>query len=180
MKLKNFLYNLHPYLLASIASILTIAQITLAFFVRGESPETLQWVGWICIWISGIFGLVPIITFRRKGGVPEGESYVKTTVLVDSGIYAVVRHPQNGTAWLLINGGIILIAWHWTSAVLGLTSMCLVYTDTYKADQYCIEKFGGAYKEYIRKVPRVNFFTGFIKLLWSRGEETGDHSVNKE
>ena len=45
-------------------------------------------------------GLLPIITFRRKGGVAKGESYIKTTVLVDTGIYAIVRHPQGGTAWL--------------------------------------------------------------------------------
>ena len=70
----KLLYNLHPYLLSSIASVLTIAQIALAFILHGEAPEALQWAGWICVWTSGIFGVLPIITFRRKGGVPQGES----------------------------------------------------------------------------------------------------------
>jgi protein-S-isoprenylcysteine O-methyltransferase Ste14 len=173
-RFQKFLYSLHPFLLASIASVLTVAQIVLAFFLHGSCSEALQWAGWICLWTSGIFGMLPIITFRRKGGVPKGESYMKTTALVDTGIYAIVRHPQGGTAWLLINLGIMLIAWHWTSVVLGLASMGLVYADTFKADQYSIEKFGDAYKRYMRRVPKVNFVAGIIRLVWLRGRESGE------
>ena len=161
---KRLFFNLHPYFLSSVASVLTITQIVLAFLLHQPGFETLEWVGWICLWISGIFGTLPIITFRKRGGVPKGESYTKTTILVDTGIYAIVRHPQNGTAWLLINLGVMLIARHWTSVVLGLASMGLVYADTFKADQYCIRKFGEAYKRYMEKVPRVNFVTGIIRL----------------
>jgi protein-S-isoprenylcysteine O-methyltransferase Ste14 len=161
-------YSLHPFLLSSIASVLTIAQIVLAFFLYGYGSEALKWAGWICLWASGIFGLLPVITFRKKGGVSKGESYMKTTLLVDTGIYAVVRHPQGGTAWLMINLGVMLIAWHWTSVVLGLVSSGLVYADTFKTDQYCIEKFGEAYRRYIERVPRVNFLAGIIRLLRPR------------
>ncbi|MFC2054717.1 methyltransferase family protein [Chloroflexota bacterium] len=167
-RFQKFLHSLHPFLLASIACVMTVAQVVLAFFLHGHGFEALQWAGWICLWTSGIFGMLPIITFRRKGGVPKGESYMKTTVLVDTGIYAIVRHPQGGTAWLLINLGVMLITWHWTSVILGLTSMGLVYADAFKADRYCIEKFGGDYKRYMQKVPRVNFLAGFIRLLQRR------------
>jgi protein-S-isoprenylcysteine O-methyltransferase Ste14 len=167
-RFQKFLYGLHPLLLSSIASVLTVVQIVLAFFIHGRSSDALKWAGWSCVWISGIFGILPIIAFRRKGGVSKGESYMKTTALVDTGIYAIVRHPQGGTAWLLINLGVILIAWHWTSTILGLVSMGLAYTDTFKSDQDCIEKFGDAYKLYMERVPRVNFVTGIIRLL--RGE----------
>jgi protein-S-isoprenylcysteine O-methyltransferase Ste14 len=166
---QEFFYGrLHRLLLSSVASVLTVAQIILAFFPHRPGSEALAWAGWICLWTSGIFGIVPIITFRRKGGVPQGESYVKTTVLVDTGIYAIVRHPQGGTAWLLINLGIMLIAQHWTSVVLGLASMLLVYADTFKADQYCIEKFGDAYKHYMERVPRVNFVVGIVQFILCR------------
>jgi len=63
--------------------------------------------------------------------------------------------------------GIILIAWHWTSAFLGLASMGLIYADTFKADQYCINKFGDEYKRYMEKVPRVNFVAGIIGHIQS-------------
>lgn len=164
-RLLRILYSLPRYLLSSIASALTITQIGLAFFLRGIVPDALLWLGWGCVWASGIFGILPIIAFRKMGGVPKGQSYMKTTKIVDSGIYAIARHPQGGTAWLLLNLGVLLIAWHWTSVVLGLVSMGLAYLDTYKADQYLIEKFGEAYKQYMQRVPRVNFVTGIIRLL---------------
>jgi protein-S-isoprenylcysteine O-methyltransferase Ste14 len=170
---QKLVYNLHPYLLSSIASILTVAQIVLAFFLYRSGFIVIKWIGWIFIWTAGIFGILPIITFHRKGGVPKGKSYVNTTVLVDSGIYAIVRHPQGGTSWLLINLGVILVALHWTSLALGLTSMCLVYMDTFKTDQYCIEKFGEAYRQYMKSVPRVNFVEGIVRLIFSSKRKTG-------
>lgn len=166
--LQEFLYGLHPFLLSSVAGVLTVAQIVLAFLLRRAGSEALEWVGWICLWTSAIFGVLPIVTFRRKGGVAKGESYMKTTVLVDTGIYAIVRHPQGGTAWLLINLGVMLVAQHWASVILGFVSMALVYADTFKADQYCIEKFGDAYRQYMGKMPRVNFVAGIIWLLQRR------------
>ena len=167
-RLRRLLDGLHPYLLSSIAGTLTLIQIVLAFLPLGPRSEVVEWVGWICVWTSSIFGVLPILTLRSKGGVAQGQSYIRTTVLVDSGIYAIVRHPQNGTAWLLINLGVMLIAQHWSSVILGLVSSVLVYADTFKADQYCIEKFGDAYRRYMKRVPRVNFVAGIIRLLQGR------------
>jgi protein-S-isoprenylcysteine O-methyltransferase Ste14 len=159
---------IHPLLLGSIAGVLTIAQIILAFLLHREGSGLLRWTGWIFLWTSSIFGILPIITFHLKGGVSRGKSYIHTTVLVDSGIYALVRHPQGGTAWLLINLGIILIAQHWTSLFLGVSSMILAYVDTFKADRQGIEKFGDAYRQYMNRVPRINFFSGIIRLFIHR------------
>jgi len=167
-RLRKTIYSLNPYLLSSVASVLTVAQVILAFFFHAPFSEALQWVGWICLWTAGVFGVLPIYTLRRKGGVPQGESYVKTTRLVDSGIYAIVRHPQGGVAWLLINLGVMLVAQHWLIAVLGLVSMPLVYLDAIKADRYAIEKFGDDYRRYMEKVPRVNFISGILRLIQRR------------
>ena len=167
-RFESFLYALHPYLLSSIASALTVAQIVLAFFFPHTRSAVLEWAGWICLWSSAIFGVLPIIVLRSKGGVAKGQSYIRTTVLVDSGLYAVVRHPQNGTAWLLINLGVMLVAQHWSSWVLGLASMALAYADHFKADQRCVAKFGDPYRRYMRRVPRVNFVLGLIRLVWHK------------
>jgi len=164
-RFQEFLYGLNPWLLSSIAGVLTVAQIVLAFFLRRPGHEALEWAGWICLWTSAIFGWLPIITFRRKGGVSKGESYMKTTVLVDTGIYAIVRHPQMGAAWMLICIGLMLITRHWSSVALGVPAMVLVYLDLLKADQSCIEKFGDAYRHYMERVPRVNFLAGIIRLV---------------
>jgi protein-S-isoprenylcysteine O-methyltransferase Ste14 len=167
-RFREFLYSLHPFLLSSIAGVLTVAEIVLVFVLKQPRLEALEWAGWICWWAGVIFAVLPIITFRRKGGVAEGQSYMKTTTLVDTGIYAIVRHPQGGTAWLLFNLAAMLIAQHWSSMVLGLVSMGLVYADTFKADRYCIEKFGDEYKRYMERVPRVNFVIGIMRLLVRR------------
>lgn len=172
-RFREFLYGLNPWLLSSIAGVLTVAQIVLAFFLHRPGFEALEWAGWICLWTSAIFGWLPIITFRRKGSVAKGQSYMKTTVLVDTGIYAIVRHPQNGVAWLLICLGVMLIAKHWSRVALGVPTMVLVYLDLLKADQRCIEKFGDAYRRYMERVPRVNFVAGIIRLVRRRMRESG-------
>lgn len=164
-RFREFLYGLHPFLLSSIAGVLTVVQIVLTFVLKQPRLKALEWAGWTCWWAGVIFAVLPIITFRRKGGVAKGESYMKTTALVDTGIYAIVRHPQGGTAWLLFNLAAMLMAQHWSSVVLGLVSMALVYADVFKADQYCIEKFGDAYRHYMERVPRVNFVAGIMRLL---------------
>lgn len=160
-----FLYSLRPYVLASISGALTLAQIVLAVLLYQPQSEILQWAGWICLWIAGLFGVLPIISLRRMGGVPRGKSYVHTTTLVDSGIYAVVRHPQGGVAGLLINLGLMLVVPHWLVIAPGLVALVLTYLDTFKADRDCVEKFGDDYKRYMLRVPRVNFVAGLIRLL---------------
>ena len=50
-------------------------------------------VGWV-VWAFGmVLVMAPIVMFPRRGGVAKGKSFVNTTRLVNSGIYAVVRHP---------------------------------------------------------------------------------------
>jgi protein-S-isoprenylcysteine O-methyltransferase Ste14 len=165
--LREILYALNPWLLSIIAGTLTVIQIALALLIHGPRSETLEWAGWICLWTGGVFGTLPILTLRRKGGVPEGQSYIKTTVLVESGIYAIVRHPQSGVSWLLMCPGLMLITQHWSSVALGVVAMVLVYLDLLKVDQYCIDKFGDAYRRYMERVPRVNVVAGILRL-WQR------------
>lgn len=172
-RFQEFLYGLHPYLLCAISGPLTVAQIILAFLLHRPGPAVLEWAGWICLWTSGIFGWLPIIAFRRKGGVSKGKSYMKTTVLVDTGLYAIVRHPQMGAAWMLICIGLMLITRHWSSVALGVPAMVLAYLDLLKADQGCIDKFGDAYRHYMERVPRVNFLAGIIRLVRRRNRESG-------
>jgi protein-S-isoprenylcysteine O-methyltransferase Ste14 len=163
---KSSLRGLPPHLLAWIWSVLLLLQMGLAFFVFGEPGlPGLSVVGW-AIWALGtVFAILPIFALRRRGRVPKGESYMKTTALVDTGIYAIVRHPQGGTAGLLLNLALALIGQHWVLVVLAAVGMVLIYMDTFKADAACIEKFGEEYVRYMQRVPRVNFVAGLLRLL---------------
>jgi protein-S-isoprenylcysteine O-methyltransferase Ste14 len=100
--------------------------------------------------------------------VKAGESYMKTTTLVTSGVYSLVRHPQGGLAWLLMNLAVILVGQTWPIVFLGVGSMVLVYLDAHKTDQYCVDKFGDEYVRYMESVPRVNALSGAMRLLRRR------------
>ena len=157
------------YLFASVASVLTVLQITLCFFLYNQAGlEALRYVGWAILAVSGVFGWTPIFILRRKGGVPKGKSYVHTTVLVDTGIYAVVRHPQSGLAWMLLNLALPLIAQHWLIGVIGVASMVPAYLDTRQEDKYLVQKFGDAYERYMQSVPSINLLAGLIRLVRRR------------
>jgi protein-S-isoprenylcysteine O-methyltransferase Ste14 len=157
------------YFFASVGSVLTVLQIILCFFLYNEAGlEVLRYVGWAILAVSGFFGWMPIFILRRKGGVAKGKSYVHTTGLVDSGIYAVVRHPQSGLAWVLLNLALPLIGQHWLLGVIGVASMVSAYVDTRQEDKRLVEKFGDAYERYMQSVPSINVLAGVIRLVRRR------------
>jgi len=145
--------------------VLLIAQLMLSLFLyHPAGNQTLRVVGWIIGVVAGLFGVLPMITLRRRGGVPE-KDYTHTTALVDSGVYAVVRHPQY-LSFMLLSLFLIFVAQHWLITVMGIAAMALVYTGIVpQADQANIEKFGDEYRRYMQKVPGINFPAGVIRLL---------------
>jgi protein-S-isoprenylcysteine O-methyltransferase Ste14 len=147
----------------------------LAFFVFGEPRiPALTVLGWVLWALGTVFAIWPIFALRARGRVPQGKSYMETTALVETGIYAIVRHPQGGTAGILFNLALAFIGQHWLLAVLAVAGMILVYVDTFNADGACIEKFGEDYVGYMQRVPRVNFVAGILRrLLHARPEREG-------
>jgi protein-S-isoprenylcysteine O-methyltransferase Ste14 len=119
-------------------------------------------------WVTWAFGmalvLAPIIIFPRRGGVARGKAFVHTTRLVDTGIYAVVRHPQYLGGVISIFLATPLLYQHWLFIVLGIPGTILVYLGARREDNRLIEKFGEDYKSYLQKVPRMDIFTGIIRL----------------
>ncbi|MCD6426144.1 MAG: hypothetical protein J7L35_11660 [Anaerolineales bacterium] len=89
--------------------------------------------GWGIIFLSAIFGWLPIFTFRSHGKI-EGKSYIDTTVLVDSGVYGVVQHPQY-LAGILMNIGVCLITTHWLVILLGIISWAIYFQNTFSEEE---------------------------------------------
>jgi protein-S-isoprenylcysteine O-methyltransferase Ste14 len=102
--------------------------------------------------------------FRKRGGAPEGESIVHTTVLVDSGVYAVVRHPQY-LGFMLIVLSFVLMSQHWFSVFSGVGGCVLFYIDVRREEQNNIRKFGDEYRRYMQEVPGLNILIGVFRLL---------------
>ncbi len=149
---------------AIILTIAAVGQIITAFFLYNpEGNVPLINIGWGVLMLSAIFGWLPIFTFRKKGRV-KGRAYIHTTVLVDSGVYGIVRHPQY-MAGFLMSIALPMITQHWLVAVLGLVSAVIYYLNTYDEEKGCIKKFGEEYKQYMEKVPRMNFVLGIIRAI---------------
>jgi protein-S-isoprenylcysteine O-methyltransferase Ste14 len=135
--------------------------------IEVESYLALFIIGWV-VWAFGmVLVMAPIVMFPRRGGVPKGKSFGDTTRLVDTGIYAVVRHPQ-------YTGGIYSIflttlLWypHWLFGVLGVIGTAVAYMSCREEDQRLIAKFGDDYRVYMQRVPRMNFVLGIMRL-WRR------------
>ncbi len=95
---------------------------------------------------------------------------MNTTVLVDSGTYAIVRHPMALGSILLMSAS-ILISQHWLAAIVGVPIIVRMYLEEVKAEKGLLVKFGDDYKRYMQKVPRINFVLGVIRLLQRRKRE---------
>jgi protein-S-isoprenylcysteine O-methyltransferase Ste14 len=142
--------------------------LVLTGIIKVESYLVLFIIGWV-VWAFGmVLVMAPIVMFPRRGSVAKGKSYGHTTRLVDTGIYAIVRHPQ-------YTGGIYSIflttfLWypHWLFGVLGAIGTAVVYMGCREEDQRLIEKFGDAYVDYMKRVPRMNVFLGLYRWLKRR------------
>ncbi|MFX1487435.1 MAG: methyltransferase family protein [Promethearchaeota archaeon] len=158
----------------TLSSLLFISQIIVGLYLlSGVSQiEILAYVGAGLYVFSGIvFGMLPVIEFRKKGRVRKGKSYIHTTRLVDSGIYSLVRHPQYVTFILWAIAGMLLFQ-HWIVILLGIPVIPLTYIDLIRADKAAVEKFGDSYRAYMKEVPRANFLLGIVRLLRRRRRES--------
>lgn len=153
---------------ATILTVAAVGQIILAFLLYNEGGNALICnVGWVILWLSALFGWLPILTLRKWGGVPQGKGYTQTTRLVERGVYGIVRHPQY-LAGMLLGLGLSLIAQHWLVAVPGVVVTTISYLGTFQEEQALCEKFGLAYEAYRERVPRVNFAVGIVRALRRR------------
>jgi len=154
----------------TLSSVLFISQIIVGIYLLSDISQIaiLAYVGAGLYVFSGIvFGVLPVIEFRKKGRVMKGKSYIHTTKLVDTGIYSIVRHPQFVTFILWAIAGMLLFQ-HWIIILLGIPIIPLTYIDLIRADKEAIEKFGDDYTAYMKKVPRANFLLGIIRRLQRR------------
>lgn len=165
--------NWQTILWSTLITILCVAcfpinPLVLTGVIEVESHLALFIIGWV-VWAFGmVLVMSPIVIFPRRGGVPKSKSFVHTTRLVDTGIYAIVRHPQYTGAIYAIFLTTLLWYPHWLFGVLGAIGTVVVYMNCKEEDQRLIEQFGDAYLDYMNRVPRINVFLGFYRWLRPR------------
>jgi protein-S-isoprenylcysteine O-methyltransferase Ste14 len=147
------------------ASVLLVAS-WLLYFLLLHHPlfPWLVYAGWAILGVGLVFIVLAIVTLRHKGRLEEGKDLTRTTTVVDSGIYAVVRHPLY-LGWLLMYVAVILFSQHWLIVIMGVLGIVCMYLISRDEDQRLVEKFGDSYRAYIKSVPAMNALVGMIRLL---------------
>ncbi len=146
-----------------IGGLLVAAQLVL-LGIGGFGP-----VGWLAlvgvslVLVALVFLIVPVVQFKRHGGVARGDIFANTTVVVDTGLYAVVRHPQFLAMPVLVVG-IALLAQRLDAVLVGAAAVGAFLVDFRRADRRDIAKFGQAYREYAQRVPGWNPIAGLWRL----------------
>ena len=148
-------------------ALLVLAYSLLWFLDTLAGVQLLQYAGWIILAVGLVLIILPRFAFRSKGRPEKGKDWTETTIVVDTGIYAVVRHPLY-LGWLLMYVALILLSQHWLTAIIGIPGMACVYLISRQEDQRLIEKFGDDYKHYMQSVPRMNLLVGIIQLVRRR------------
>jgi len=143
------------FFIASILSILAFPCNPLIIFkvLEPNNIEALWHIGWI-FWAVGI--TLIILSYYHI-------YYRKAKVLIDSGIYAIVRHPLY-LGWILgIFVATIFLYQHWLFVIIGIPGTACVYLISRQEEHSNIKKFGDEYKDYKQKVPRMNLLLGLIR-----------------
>ncbi|WP_287588499.1 isoprenylcysteine carboxylmethyltransferase family protein [Candidatus Borrarchaeum sp.] len=154
------------FFIASILSVLAFPCNPLIIFkvIDPNNIEVLLYVGWIFIAVSiTLISLSYYSIFFRK-----------LNVLIDSGIYAIVRHPMY-LGWILgIFVATIFLYQHWIFVIIGIPGIASLYLISRQEEQRNIGRFGDDYKHYMQKVPRMNLVVGIIRQVRRRKKNEND------
>lgn len=142
-------------------------QVVLLFLLPTGRIGGLVLFGWAVFAVSAVLGWLPIFLFRRHGGVAERRSYVHTTRLVTTGLYAIVRHPQF-LAGDCLAVAVMCITQHWAALVAGGIAIATNRLSMIKADRDLVAKFGEPYREYTARVPRASLLLGLWRWVRRR------------
>lgn len=164
MKYQQWIMKVHG-VFYYLAGLLLIGPWIWAWFYADPAPfRELHPFAWF-IWIIGmILIFYPIVIFPRKGQTEHGRDFTRTTKLVKSGLYSVIRHPLY-LGWILMHLVAILFFQHWVVIILEGIGMVCVYFIAIQEETTLIEKFGEEYVEYMKKVPRFNLLIGIIRKI---------------
>jgi protein-S-isoprenylcysteine O-methyltransferase Ste14 len=150
----------------TITSILFIAEIVICvFFFNWLGLLWLNLIGWVIIGIAFfVLGWLPRVAFTKYGQASKNKRWFHTTVVVDRGIYSVVRHPFYLSIYFYFIG-LICISQYWLALVLAIPAFVMVYLGTLKEERANIKKFGSAYEDYMKRVPRLNILLGIFRIV---------------
>jgi protein-S-isoprenylcysteine O-methyltransferase Ste14/NAD-dependent dihydropyrimidine dehydrogenase PreA subunit len=127
------------------------------------------YIGWIVLAASLPFFFSPVLYFKTRGKPTDGKGIMDTTVIVESGTYGIVRHPQLLGSICIVCAS-ILISQHWVFALIGILIVGVTPKWIREAEVSLVAKFGDDYRRYMRRVPKMNLFLGILRVVQRRRE----------
>ena len=151
--------------LTACAVLFFIGQIVLATIYHRTGA--LGYFGWVVMGIAiFVFGILSWYAVRKQK-LTEDREWLQDTVLVDTGIYEVIRHPVY-FSFMLYAISLILLSQHWLSIVFGVPVIAYLYWLMRLEEWANVDKFGEEYVDYMERVPRLNIITGLRRYLQKR------------
>jgi protein-S-isoprenylcysteine O-methyltransferase Ste14 len=155
----NWKFMIISYLI----TLLFITQIILSiFFYNWAGIDLLTYIGWITLAVGIIILYKSQKDFKTIGKRAEGKNWLDTTNIIDSGVYSIIRHPMY-LAFILTAIALIFISQYWLNIIIGIIRIVLLYYVILEEEKGDLEKFGQDYKDYMKRVPRLNFIKGILK-----------------
>lgn len=151
------------------ASFLTVTVIVLQNYFRAEAILFVKIIGVVILLSTIPLIFLPMFSLLRYGQIEEGKNYMHTSITVDRGLFAVVRHPQY-LGYIFLNIGFMLISRHLLIVFLGASAIALIYAEALHEERTLMSEFPEEYCHYVQQVPRFNILVGIFR--WWRHKET--------
>jgi protein-S-isoprenylcysteine O-methyltransferase Ste14 len=124
-----------------------------------RDPSTIQVFANTLLLISGLLALHGFVELVRHGR-PDREEiddktfrFEHTTVLVLSGAYRFVRHPMY-LSMILLGWGVVIKNVSELTLAIGVAQTALVVTAAFVEESENLDRFGEAYRDYMRRTRR--------------------------
>lgn len=132
--------------------------------VKTTPAPLMRGVSFTLLGLAVLFAGLPIIQLRRYGAASAGAGFTATTAVAQRGLYAIVRHPQY-LGYDFLVWGIATSAPHWGTILPAIAFTAALSVQARAEEGYLLEKFGDAYRAYMRTVPRFGLLTGLVRYL---------------
>ena len=132
------------------------------FYYDFSGVVILRWIGWILLIVAFLLFTLSKSALKQHGAPEENKSWVFTTVLVQQGIYGVVRHPFS-MGWIIMTIGLAFVSQYWLSILCMIVQLPLIALGIVSEEKMNVEKFETEYIDYQKSVPMVNLFKGLFR-----------------
>ena len=117
----------------------------------------------------GFFGFATLarIALLQRNEWRERANKPVIDAVIDTGVYGIVRHPTY-VGYMVCSTGLAMVAQHWSALTIGAVIVGVIIHAVFREERENLVRFGESYREYMRRVPRINVFVGAYRRARER------------